>query len=60
MTTFHEKVEKMKSVISKAEMFVNSGGDPQGSEAGPIRTDLAKAWEELAGEFVEAPLKAKD
>ena len=55
MATFHEKIEKLKSVISKAEMFVNAGGDPQGSEAGSVRADLVHAWDEFAKEFVQAP-----
>ena len=55
MATFHEKVERLKSAISRAEMFVNQGGDPQGTEAGPTRADLANAWDEFAKEFAEAP-----
>ena len=59
MATFHEKVERLKSVISKAEMFVNSGGDPRGTEAGPVRTELVKAWDEFAEEFAEETLKSE-
>jgi hypothetical protein len=59
VSTFHEKVEKLKSAISKAEMFVNGGGDPQSGEAGPLRTELAKAWEEFAGEFVEGAVESE-
>jgi hypothetical protein len=58
VSTFHEKVEKLKSAISKAEMFVNGGGDPQSGEAGPLRTELAKAWDEFAGEFVEGAVES--
>lgn len=57
MATFHEKVENLKSAISRAEMFVNTGGDPQGIEAGPVRNDLLKAWDDFAEEFVAASAK---
>ncbi|MBS1805352.1 MAG: hypothetical protein JST28_18475 [Acidobacteria bacterium] len=58
MATFHEKIERLKSAISKAEMFVNQGGDPQGYEAGPTRAELVDAWDELAAEFEKAPAEA--
>lgn len=57
VATFHEKVERVKSTISRAEMFVNSGGDPQSVEAGPIRAELAKVWEDFAAEFVAVESK---
>jgi hypothetical protein len=57
MATFHEKVERLKSAISKAEMFVNAGGDPQSVEGGPMRRELVDAWDEFAGEFVEGALQ---
>ena len=59
MATFHEKAEKLKSAISKAEMFVNTGGDPQGTEAGPIRTELANAWEDFSEQFVEGAVESE-
>jgi hypothetical protein len=58
VATFHEKVERLKSALSKAEMFVNAGGDPQGAEAGPVRAELVDAWHEFAGEFVAGALQA--
>ena len=54
MASFHEKVERLKSAISKAEMFVNQGGDPQGMQAGSVRAELADAWDEFVREFTEA------
>lgn len=60
VSTFHEKVEKLKSAISRAEMFVNGGGDPQSGEAGPLRTELAKAWDEFSGEFVEGAVESEE
>jgi hypothetical protein len=57
MATFHEKVERLKSAISKAEMFVNQGGDPQGPEAGTVRAELADAWNEFAREFADASVQ---
>jgi hypothetical protein len=59
VATFHEKVERLKSAISKAEMFVNAGGDPQGREAGSVRTELVDAWDEFAGEFAEGAAEAQ-
>ena len=53
MTTFREKVERLQSAISKAEMFVNRGGDPKSVEAGPIRAEVVEAWKEFAGEFAQ-------
>ena len=57
VATFHEKVEHLKTAISKAEMFVNTGGDPQGTEAGPVRNELLKAWDDFAEEFVAETAK---
>jgi len=53
VATFHEKIERLKSAISRAEMFVNQGGDPHGMEAGHTRADLVDAWDEFAKEFVD-------
>lgn len=58
MATFHEKVERLKSAISRAEMFVNQGGDPQGTEAGHTRAELVDAWDEFAKEFVDESVQA--
>jgi hypothetical protein len=60
VSTFHEKVENLKSAISRAEMFVNTGGDPQSLEAGPVRTELVKAWVEFSGEFVEGAVVSEE
>jgi hypothetical protein len=59
MATFHEKIERLKSAISKAEMFVNAGGDPQGTEAGSVRAELVDAWDEFAGEFAQGAGEAQ-
>jgi len=58
VATFHEKVERLKSAISKAEMFVNAGGDPHGREAGSVRTELVDAWDEFAREFAQGAVQA--
>jgi hypothetical protein len=57
MASFHEKVERLKSAISKAEMFVNQGGDPQGPEAGGVRAEVVDAWDEFQKEFVDASVQ---
>lgn len=53
MATFHEKVERLKTAISRAEMFVNQGGDPQGPEAGSVRSEMVDAWDEFSKEFMD-------
>jgi hypothetical protein len=53
VATFHEKVDNLKSAISRAEMFVNQGGDPQGPEAGSVKADLVDAWDEFSKEFLD-------
>jgi hypothetical protein len=58
VSTFHEKVERLKSAISKAEMFVNQGGDLQGSQAGSVRAEVVDAWDEFSKEFVDASVQA--
>lgn len=58
MATFHEKIERLKSAISRAEMFVNQGGDPQGMEAGPTRAELVDAWDEFTKEFEDESVQA--
>ncbi len=58
MATFHEKVESLKSAISRAEMFVNQGGDPQGPEAGPVRAELVDAWDEFSKGFLDPSVQA--
>ena len=57
VSTFHEKVERLKSAISKAEMYVNQGGDPQGAEGGSVRAELVDAWDEFAKEFTDASVQ---
>jgi len=52
VSTFREKVERLQSAVSKAEMFVNSGGDPQSVEAGSVRAELVDAWDEFSKEFL--------
>lgn len=58
MASFHEKVERLKSAISKAEMFVNQGGDLQGPQSGSVRSEVVDAWDEFAKEFVDASVQA--
>lgn len=58
MATFHEKVERLKSAISRAEMFVNQGGDLQGPESGSVRAEVVDAWDEFSKEFTEASVQA--
>lgn len=57
MASFHEKVERLKSAISRAEMFVNQGGDLQGPEAGSVKAEVVDAWDEFAKEFVDASVQ---
>ena len=57
MASFHEKVERLKSSISKAEMFVNQGGDLQGPEAGSVKAEVVDAWDEFAKEFIDASVQ---
>jgi len=54
MASFHEKVERLKTAISKAEMFVNQGGDLQGPESGSVRAEVVDAWDEFSKEITEA------
>jgi hypothetical protein len=54
MASFHEKVERLKTAISRAEMFVNQGGDLQGPESGTVRAEVVDAWDEFSKEFTEA------
>lgn len=58
MLSFHEKVERLKSAISKAEMFVNQGGDLQGPESGGVKAEVVDAWDEFAKEFTDASVQA--
>ena len=58
MASFHEKVERLKSASSKAEMFVNQGGDLQGPQSGSVRAEVVDAWDEFAKEFVDASVQA--
>ena len=57
MASFHEKVERLKSAISRAEMFVNQGDDPQGPESGLVRAEVVDAWDEFSKEFTEASVQ---
>lgn len=57
VASFHEKVERLKSAISKAEMFVNQGGDLQGPEAGSVTSEVVQAWEEFSREFTDASVQ---
>ena len=57
VASFHEKVERLKSAISKAEMFVNQGGDLQGPEAGSVKSEVVQAWEEFSREFTDASVQ---
>jgi hypothetical protein len=58
VSTFHEKVERLKSAISKAEMFVNQGGDLQGPQAGSVKAEVVDAWDEFSKEFVDASVQS--
>ena len=49
--------ERLKSAISRAEMFVNQGGDLQGPEAGGVRAEVVDAWDEFQKEFVDASVQ---
>lgn len=57
MSTFHEKVEQLKSAISRTEMFVNQGGDLQGPEAGSVKAEVVDAWDEFSKEFTDASVQ---
>ena len=57
MASFHEKVERLKSAISKAEMFVNQGGDLQGPESGGVKAEVVDAWDEFAKGFSDASVQ---
>ena len=57
VASFHEKVERLKSAISRAEMFVNQGGDLQGPEAGSVKAEVVDAWEEFSREFTDASVQ---
>jgi hypothetical protein len=58
VASFHENVERLKSAISRVEMFVNQGGDLQGPQAGSVKAEVVEAWDEFAREFVDASLQA--